>query len=156
MQHWFRQNNITHYMKIFLKLAAALILTISVLVFFSSELFQDTPASKLTLKPSQLALTIDDCQAIADKSIVKLSAVVEFQRLEIAGRRVRVMQNCMNDRGFVENPAWVKFTEAVVQKSALSSQISLNEAYEQFRRRDMFVSSQASGQALYWMPAIKN
>lgn len=143
-------------MKISLKLAAALSLTISLLVFFSSKLFQDTSASKLALKPSQLSLTIDACQAIADKSIVNLAAVVEFQRLEIAGRRVRVMQDCMNDRGFIENPAWVKFTETLVQKSAKSSQISLNEAYEQFRRRDMFVLSQASGQALYWMTAKKN
>lgn len=143
-------------MKKYLKLAVALSLTIGLLVFLSSKLLQDTLASKPPLKLSRLGWTIDDCQAIADKSIVNLAAVVEFQRLEIAGRRVRVMQSCMNDRGFVENPAWVKFTELVVQNSAKSSQLSVNEAYEQFRRRDMFVSSKVSGQELYWIPAKKN
>ena len=102
-------------------------------------------------KDSHLALTIDTCTGIADKSVAHLSAIVEFQKLEIAGRRIRVMQNCMNDKGFKENPAWVLFTESLLRKDAKSEDVSANEAYENDRRKDMFRYITTKNKPLYWI-----
>ncbi len=102
-------------------------------------------------KNSHLALTIDTCTGIADKSVAHLSAIVEFQKLEIAGRRIRVMQNCMNDKGFKENPAWALFTESLLRKNVKSADTSANEAYENDRRKDMFRYITIKNKPLYWI-----
>ena len=104
-------------------------------------------------KNSRLALTIDTCTGIADKSVTHLSAIVEFQKLEIAGRRIRVMQNCMNDKGFKENPAWVLFSESLLHKDVKPADISANESYENERRKDMFSYIATKNKPLYWIVA---
>ena len=82
-----------------------------------------------------------------------MSVVVAFQALEIAGRKVRVLQNCMNDRAYIENPAWVKYAEPIAQKNATLSQVSFNEAYENFRREAMLVTTTLTDRPVYWVPA---
>lgn len=100
---------------------------------------------------SALALAINTCDGIAEKSVEHLSAQVEFQLLEIAGRRVRVLQNCMNDQGYIENPAWVKYAEPVAQKNAHAQQVSINEAFENLRRQSMLLVDANQNTPLYWL-----
>ncbi len=99
-----------------------------------------------------LERTGDECGLIAEKAAQALPEVLPFQKLEKAARQARVLQSCMNDRGYIENPAWVKYAQAIVANTAKADNISENEAYETFRRSKMktFYESD-SNTPLYWI-----
>lgn len=100
---------------------------------------------------SALEMAGDECVAIADKSVAHMVAVVEFQKLEIAGRKVRVMRQCMNDHGFYENPAWLKFASPMVQATATKNNISIDEALENLKRIKMLVFIEKDGEPIFWV-----
>ncbi|HAJ72232.1 MAG TPA: hypothetical protein DCO68_09155 [Methylophilaceae bacterium] len=95
----------------------------------------------------------DECELIAEKAALKLPEALPFQKMEKIARKLRVLETCMNDRGFVENPAWVKYAQPIAQKVAAQSKISENEAYETFRRQKMIEFSSAKEGPMYWIPA---
>ncbi len=130
--------------------AVAILVLLAVLVV---NRFAFLPSNQTKPQSTQLLQTIDECVGIADKSVAHMSVVVAFQALEIAGRKVRVLQNCMNDRAYIENPAWVKYAEPIAQKNATLSQVSFNEAYENFRREAMLVTTTLTDRPVYWVPA---
>ncbi|HAE99972.1 MAG TPA: hypothetical protein DCG63_01605, partial [Methylophilaceae bacterium] len=65
----------------------------------------------------------DECELIAEKAALKLPEALPFQKMEKIARKLRVLETCMNDRGFVENPAWVKYAQPIAQKVAAQSKI---------------------------------
>ena len=97
-----------------------------------------------------------ECDLIAEKAAMALPEALPFQRLEKMARRARVMQNCMTDRGYAENPAWVKFAEPLAQQQAKQQQISQNEAYESLRRSHMLIFYTPSDTPLYWVAVKPN
>ncbi|HEY0561801.1 MAG TPA: hypothetical protein VGD04_00590 [Methylophilus sp.] len=96
----------------------------------------------------------DECDLIAEKAAMALPEALPFQKLEKVARRARVMQNCMNDRGYRENPAWVKFAEPLALQQAKQQQVSQNEAYESLRRSHMLIFYTPKDAPLYWL-AVK-
>lgn len=98
--------------------------------------------------PSALGQTINQCDLIASKAAASLPELYPFQRLEKAARQSHVLEMCMQDRGYRENPAWVKSAKQAASEAAKKQQISEDEAYETMRRQAMLVSQ--SDQALYW------
>jgi len=98
--------------------------------------------------PSALGQTINQCDLIASKAAASLPELYPFQRLEKAARQARVLELCMQDRGYRENPAWVKRAKQIAEIEAKKQQISADEAYETLRRQAMLVSQ--SDDALYW------
>ena len=93
----------------------------------------------------------DECELIAEKAAQALPETLPFQQLEKAARQSRVLQNCMNDRGYVENPAWVKYVQSIVVKTAETEKISVNEAYETLRRSKMKTFYEPDQKTpLYW------
>jgi hypothetical protein len=97
----------------------------------------------------------DECDSIAEKAAMHLPEVLPFQQLEKAGRRIRVLEVCMHDRAYTENPAWVKFAQPLAQKSAQIQHISDNEAYENLRRAAMLRFTTAKDEPLYWVKQQK-
>lgn len=94
----------------------------------------------------------DECELIAEKAAMALPEALPFQKLEKAARQSRVLQTCMNDRGYVENPAWVKYAEPVAAKTAKVENISLNEAYETLRRKKLKTFYEPDPKTpLYWI-----
>ena len=60
---------------------------------------------------SALAKAGAECELISDKAAIKLPQGLAFQRLEKAGRQAHVLENCMSDRGYQENPDWLLFAQ---------------------------------------------
>ncbi len=98
--------------------------------------------------PSALGQAINQCDLIASKAAASLPELYPFQRLEKAARQAHVLEMCMQDRGYRENPAWVKRAKLAATIEAKKQQISEDEAYETLRRRAMLVSQSAD--AVYW------
>jgi hypothetical protein len=100
--------------------------------------------------PSALAQTINQCDLIAGKAVVGLPEALPFQKLEKMARQSRVLDRCMQDRGYQQNPAWVTKANARANEIAHAQNISQDEAYETLRRQAMLKDDVAG--TSYWRP----
>lgn len=114
--------------------------------FFYTNQEQVTPA--LSEKDIALSTTINDCDEITERAAAHLKAVVEFQKLEIIGRKARVFKLCMRDHGYKENKQWLDKTLPIAKKEANAANISVDEALENLRRADMKLADKKPS---YWI-----
>ena len=122
------------------------------LVAASAYLYQQqTEEVPLSKQYTKLERTGDECDLIAAKAAMNLPEALPFQKMEKAARQSRVLQTCMNDRGYIENPEWVKFATPIAQQMAKSKQISANEAYETLRREKLKTFAEIKGEPPYWV-----
>jgi hypothetical protein len=125
-----------------------LVSTLVAIYFFS--LFQFNQAN--LPKQSQLRKVGDECAGISENAVANMTAVVEFQKLEIQGRKINVMRLCMKDHGFVENPNWFVYAQPISLASSVKQNISQDEAIENLRRLDMMQFDETSAHPIYWSP----
>jgi hypothetical protein len=124
-----------------------------VLLLIGAYFYQQQSKPDLPKKPTALEVTGDECDLIAEKAAMNLPEALPFQKLEKAARQSRVLQICMNDRGYIENPAWVKFAQPIAQQQAKAQQISENEAYETLRRDKVKTFTSIKNEPSYWVLA---
>jgi hypothetical protein len=113
-------------------------------VLYWQNLTQDTGDMPL----SALAQTLNQCDLIAGKAAAGLPEALPFQKLEKMARQSRVLDRCMQDRGYQQDPAWVASANARAAEIAQAQNISHNEAYETLRRQAMLKDEAAGGS--YW------
>jgi hypothetical protein len=92
----------------------------------------------------------DLCAGIAENAVANLPTLVEFQKLEMLGRKANVMRRCMHDNGFKENPLWLQYANPIAKKNAQQLTISEDEALENIKREAMYIFFNANHQPLYW------
>jgi hypothetical protein len=97
---------------------------------------------------SDVAQAINQCDLIASKAAAELPEVLPFQKLEKAARQSRVLDRCMHDRGYEQNPAWVTQANQQASRIAHEEGISEAEAYETVRRQAMLKAQ--PGVTGYW------
>ncbi len=114
--------------------------------FFYTNQEQVTPSP--SEKDIALSTTINDCDEITERAAAHLKAVVEFQKLEIIGRKARVFKLCMRDHGYKENKQWLDNTMPIAKKDANAANISVDEALENLRRADMKLADKKPS---YWI-----
>ena len=101
---------------------------------------------------SELAKVGNECEIISEKAAAKLPEGLEFQRLEKAGRQARVLETCMRDRGYQENPDWALFAKLQAEQEAGKlSAVSQDEAFESLRRKYMLVYQAEKSEPIYWL-----
>jgi hypothetical protein len=130
---------------------------VPVLALVGLMLYADkmAPDDQKPYQLSELAKVGNECELISEKAALKLPEGLEFQRLEKAGRQARVLENCMQDRGYVENPAWVLFAKLQAEQDAKASKVSVDEAYESLRRKYMLIYQAEKAEPTYWILAKK-
>lgn len=112
-------------------------------VLYWQNLSEDAPAA-----PGVLVKTINQCDLIAGKAAAALPEALPFQQQEKIARQSHVLERCMQDRGYQENPAWKAQASTQARQIALVRHISEEEAYEALRRQAM-LKSETSGIS-YW------
>ncbi|CEN55680.1 hypothetical protein [Candidatus Methylopumilus turicensis] len=116
----------------------------------SGHLASTSEESTVAKDASALRKAVDDCAGIADNAVANMTAIVEFQKLEIQGRKINVIRRCMADHGFTENPGWLRFATPVAHADALAQKISDDEAIENLRRKSMMELDESSNSPIYW------
>ncbi len=111
---------------------------------------QPSTDAKVTADPA-LAATVNSCDGITERAAKDLVAVVEFQKLEIAGRKARVFKMCMRDRGYIENPDWQTYSVPLAKKLAKEINVSDDAAIEQLSRTDMMSALGEGDRPNYWI-----
>jgi hypothetical protein len=136
-------------MKKLVLIVLPLVLITSGALYWYLNFAEDTAVKTLTA----LEKTGDECSFISEKAAMQLPEALPFQKLEKAARKARVLNTCMQDRGYKENPQWVKNANPIAQKYAESQQISYDEAYETLRRKAMYTFKVMSSENSYWIIA---
>lgn len=115
-------------------------------VLYWQNLHEDAPES---LPHTALAQSINQCDLIASKAAANLPEALPFQKLEKAARQARVLERCMLDQGYAENPTWPAGARVDAAHAAKAQHISEDEAYETLRRTAM-LQAEKPGQISYW------
>ena len=135
-----------------MKATTKYLIALAVLVGIDLWLVNSTEADNATSKQNtEMTFVISECDLITEKAATNLVAVVEFQKLEIAGRKSAVFKTCMKDRGYIENPAWTKYAIPIAEKTAKSTNISVDEAFENLRRANMMAIIAKQDEPLFWV-----
>jgi methyltransferase-like protein len=134
-------------MKKLLTLGLPVLVIIVGAVYWCAHLAIDEQPQTMTA----LEKTGDECDFISEKAAMHLPETLPFQKLEKAARKARVLNNCMQDRAYIENPAWVKYAQPIAQKIAETQHTSYDEAYEELRRKTMYVFKASQGTPAYWV-----
>lgn len=126
-----------------------------ILIAAASGLAYFEPSSNKTGKkkisnPTALEKQGDICAGIAENSVANLHAIIEFQKLEILARKANVMKRCMQDHGFIENPAWLTYAESIADQNALKLNISKDEAIENLKKQDMYNLTVRQDKPPFW------
>jgi hypothetical protein len=131
------------------------VLALGGLMYYADSM---APDDQKPYQLSALAKAGDECELISEKAAVKLPEGLEFQRLEKAGRKARVLETCMNDHGYQENPAWALFAKLQAEQEASKTGkiVSKDEAYENLRRQYMLVYQAEKAEPLYWIASAGN
>ena len=134
-----------------------LVILVPALALLGMMMYADSmaPDDHKPYQLSALAKAGVECELIADKAAMKLPDGLAFQRLEKAGRQARVLENCMSDRGYQENPDWTLFAQLQAAQQAKASKISEAEAYENLRRKYMLIYQAEKSEPLYWQTSKK-
>lgn len=93
----------------------------------------------------------DKCVGISESATATIVPIIEFQKLELISRKANVVLRCMNDHGFVENPAWIQYAKPIAQQDADKAKISYDEALENLRHSNMLIFSPNSGHLSFWV-----
>lgn len=107
------------------------------------------------IENTALKEVINQCNDITERAAAHLVAVVEFQKLEIIGRKARVFKMCLQDHDYIENKQWLTYSQPVAEKAAMEKNTSVNEALENLRRADMVISTANSDKPIYWIKEEK-
>ena len=134
-----------------------LVILVPALALLGMMIYADSmaPDDQKPYQLSALAKAGVECELIADKAAMKLPEGLAFQRLEKAGRQARVLENCMSDRGYQENPDWVLFAQLQAAQQVKANKLSEAEAFENLRRKYMLVYQAEKSEPLYWQPSKK-
>lgn len=138
---------IRRHLKIFVVLVIFLIVSIGFMLYQKNS----TQPAPLTIAQKTLIQISDRCTGIAENSVANKRAIVEFQQLEIQGNKTNVILSCMRDNGYVQNPAWLKYAQAIAKSEAQKNNISENEALTTLGRRDMQIFSENTNRPIYWV-----
>ncbi|MEK9824778.1 MAG: hypothetical protein VW548_02165 [Methylotenera sp.] len=93
----------------------------------------------------------EECVAISEQATAHMVPKVEFQKLELAGRKANVVVRCMQDRNFIQNPAWLSYAQPLANKNAAAQNISQDEALENLKRADMLMFAAVPEHPSYWL-----
>ena len=110
-----------------------------------------SPKQEVTPAQKQLGQLVNRCSGIADKSVADKTVRVEFEKLAIEGIKANVMQNCMADNGYAQNPAWLTFAQPIATANATKNNTSFDEALTNLSRADMQILEPRANQPDYWL-----
>ena len=108
-------------------------------------------ANLMQRQPSKLEAVGAKCLDLSERSVASVTPIIEYQRLELISRQSYALSRCMIDRGYIEHAAWRTGAEQHAVGISQQQKISISEALETLRRKDMTIFNVQNQQASYWM-----
>ena len=108
-------------------------------------------ANLMQRQPTKLEALGAKCLDLSERSVASVTPIIEYQRLELISRQSYALSRCMIDRGYMENAAWRSGAEQLAVGIAQQQKISISEALETLRRKDMAIFNLQNQKTSYWI-----
>lgn len=139
--------NKTKKLLIIIGLALALIANIYFYTSQDDKLVQ--PASPTPAQTSMIKIG-EKCLDFGERAVANDTPIIEFQMIVRLTKKTTVINNCMTDNGYKQNPAWLKYAEPLASAAATKANISTSEALTNLSRSDMQVF-ESKNRPDYWV-----
>lgn len=128
----------------------AVAVVIAIAYFAYTQTATNAPPS---LSPAQLQLAKigDKCMDFGERAVASDVPIIEFQMLVRLAKKTNVIERCMTDNGYKQNPAWLAYAQAIAKDNAIKNKTSLSEALTSLSRADMQVFAPTSNRPDYWL-----
>ncbi len=138
-------------LKLNLKISAILLAIIAAMIYFVYD--QSDQESKTSLSPAQVQLAKmgDKCLDFGERAVASDVPIIEFQMLVRLAKKTNVIERCMVDNGYQQNPAWLKYAQPIATNNAAHNKTSLAEALTSLSRADMQIFTPVTNRPDYWV-----
>jgi len=129
------------------------VLLVSIYFLYAKTGWQTKPA----LSPAQIKLQAelakmgDRCLDFSERAVANDVPIVEFQMLLRLAKKTNVIEQCMTDNGYKQNPAWLTYARPVATINAAKNKISISEALTSLSRADMQLFAPVANRPDYWL-----
>ena len=129
------------------------VLALSIYFLYAKNGLQTKP----TLSPAQIKLQAeltkmgDRCLDFGERAVANDVPIVEFQMLVRLAKKTNVIEQCMTDNGYKQNPAWLTYAQPLATVNAAKNKISVSEALTNLSRADMQIFVTVANRPDYWL-----
>ena len=129
------------------------VFALSIYFLYAKNGLQTKPA----LSPAQIKLQAeltkmgDRCLDFGERAVANDVPIVEFQMLVRLAKKTNVIEQCMTDNGYKQNPAWLTYAQPLATVNAAKNKISVSEALTNLSRADMQIFVTVANRPDYWL-----
>lgn len=129
------------------------VLAVSIYFLYAKNGLQTKPA----LSPAQMQLQAelakmgDRCLDFGERAVANDVPIIEFQMLVRLAKKTNVIERCMTDNGYKQNPAWLKYAQPIATENATKNKTSTSEALTSLSRADMQLFAPDENRPDYWV-----
>ncbi len=138
-------------LKLNLKISMILLAIIAAIVYFVYGQSGPKPAVSLSPAQEQLVKMGDRCLDFGERAVANDVPIIEFQMLVRLAKKTNVIERCMTDNGYKQNPAWLKYAQPIATENATKNKTSTSEALTSLSRADMQIFAPDENRPDYWV-----
>lgn len=143
-------------LKLNLKISLILLTIIVTIVYFLTDKASLKTTPSLSPAQEQLAIIGDRCLDFGERAVANDVPIIEFQMLERLAKKTNVIERCMSDNGYIQNPAWLKYAQPIATDNAAKNKTSVSEALTNLSRVDMQIFAPDEKRPEYWLKINQN
>lgn len=134
------------------------VLAVSIYFLYAKNSLQTKPAfSPAQIKlQAELAKMGDRCLDFGERAVANDVPIIEFQMLVRLAKKTNVIERCMTDNGYIQNPAWLKYAQPIATDNAAKNKTSVSEALTSLSRADMQIFAPDEKRPDYWQKINQN
>jgi hypothetical protein len=138
-------------LKLNLKISMILFIIMAAIIYFLYDRSASDKAPSLSPAQLQMAKMGDKCLDFGERAVAGDVPIIEFQMLVRLAKKTNVIERCMTDNGYKQNPAWLKYAQPIAAENAAKNKISVSEAITSLSRADMQIFSPTTNRPDYWL-----
>ncbi|PPD53747.1 MAG: hypothetical protein CTY10_08305 [Methylotenera sp.] len=138
-------------LKLNLKISIILFAIMAAILYFLYDKSGSDSTPSLTPAQEQLAKMGDRCLDFGERAVASDVPIIEFQMLVRLAKKTNVIERCMTDNGYKQNPAWLKYAQPIATDNGVKNKISVSEALTSLNRADMQIFTPVANRPDYWV-----
>ena len=137
--------------KLNLKISLILLAVLALVIYVINSKTNQSSKPNLTPAQAQLIAIGDKCLDFGERAVANDTPIIEFQMLVRLAKKTNVIERCMTDNGYQQNPAWLQYAQPIAKANAAKNQSSFNEALHHLTQSDMQIFNLIKNRPNYWI-----
>ena len=137
--------------KLHFKISLILLAVFALIIYVVYSKTNHSAKPSLTPAQAQLMAIGDKCLDFGERAVANDTPIIEFQMLVRLAKKTHVIEQCMTDNGYQQNPAWLQYAQPIAKANAAKNQSSLSEAFHHLTQSDMQSFNPIKNRPDYWI-----